>query len=136
MAYKGKGTIFSIDDGAASFIALAEVRSITGPGYTSSPIDVTNQDSVSNFAEYIGGKGDAGSVSLDLNYLPDDTEHIDLVDWIVAGASKNFKILFADTGTTTVTFVGFVTAFEPSAPYDDRLAASVTIKITGVPVWA
>ena len=136
MAYKGKGTIFSIDDGAASFIALAEVRSITGPGYTSSPIDVTNQDSTNNFAEYIGGKGDAGSVSLDLNYLPDDTEHVDLVDWIVAGSINAFKISFPTSPATTVTFDGLVTAFEPSAPYDDRLSASVTIKITGVPVWA
>lgn len=40
---------------------------------------------------------------------------------------------FPDTASTEWTFSGYVTAFEPGAPYDGKMTASVALKLSGVP---
>jgi hypothetical protein len=70
----------------------------------------------------------------------------DLVDWgemtveiafnpatepPIGEAAEAIVISFADSDTTTWTFNGFMTAFSPSTPLEDRATASCTIKITG-----
>jgi len=49
---------------------------------------------------------------------------------------RNFQLVFPDVGATTWAFAAYVTGFEPSAPVDDLLGASVTLKITGQPTLA
>ena len=41
---------------------------------------------------------------------------------------------FPDTASTEWTFSGYVTKFEPGAPFEGKLTASVSLKLTGVPV--
>jgi hypothetical protein len=40
---------------------------------------------------------------------------------------------FPDIAATEWTFSGYVTKFEPGAPFEGKLTASVSIKLTGVP---
>jgi predicted secreted protein len=44
---------------------------------------------------------------------------------------RNYQIVFPDG--TTWKFGAILTGFEPDAPYDDKLAATLTWKVTGKP---
>ncbi|KKL69977.1 hypothetical protein LCGC14_2109540, partial [marine sediment metagenome] len=48
----------------------------------------------------------------------------------------NFQLIFPDSGTTTWSFAALVTGFEPSAPVDGPLTASVSMLISGKPAIA
>jgi predicted secreted protein len=79
--------------------------------------------------EFVGGLKDPGECSADVNYQPD--EHDDLVSDFEDTVPRNYKIVFPDG--TTWTFGALLTGFEPDAPYDDKLAATLTWKVTGKP---
>jgi predicted secreted protein len=46
----------------------------------------------------------------------------------------DFILRFPDIASTEWTFSAYVTKFEPSAPYDGKMTASVSLKPSGVPV--
>jgi predicted secreted protein len=129
------GTTLKIGDGASPevFSDIAEVTNISGPGMSMDTIDVTNHGSAGGWKEYAGGLLDGGEVKLELNFLPADTSQKLLATTLAARTKKNFKLEFPDTANTTWSFSAFVTNFEPSAPVDGKLGASVTLKITGQP---
>lgn len=130
----GFGTQFQRGDGAGPevFTALANVTNISGPGLSRETIDVTAHDSPDQWMEFIGGLKDGGEVSVDINYDPAD--HDTLVADMDDTEPRNYKVVFPDAGSSTWSFAGIMTGFEPEAPYDDKLAASLTFKVTGKPV--
>ena len=114
----------------------AQVVSIGGPSMSLDTIDVTSHDSTSAWEEVVGGILRSGEVVLEIVYDPAHATHKNaagglLADFIARTAIV-FTLIFSDTATTEWTFSGFITAFEPSAPVDGALTASVTIKPTGV----
>lgn len=140
-AIAAKGTLLKIGDGATpeNFTSVAEVVNIGGPALSMDPIEVTNQGSTDGWKEYIAGLKDGGEVSLDLNYIPTETTHnatAGLINDLENGTVRNFQLVFSDAGGTIWAFPALVTGFEPSAPVDDKLAASVTLKVSGKPTLA
>lgn len=129
----GFGTQFKRGDGAGPevFTALANVTNISGPGLSRETIDVTAHDSPDAYMEHVGGLKDGGEVSVDVNYDPAD--HDALVADFDDVNPRNYQIVFPDAGTTTWSFAGIMTGFEPEAPYDDKLSASLTFKVSGKP---
>ncbi len=129
----GFGTEFQRGDGAGPevFTAIANVTNISGPGLARETIDVTAHDSPDAYMEFIGGLKDGGEVSVDVNYDPAD--HDVLIADFDDTAPRNYKIVFPDAGASTWTFAGIMTGFEPDAPYDDKLSASLTFKVSGKP---
>ncbi|WTW96606.1 phage tail tube protein [Streptomycetaceae bacterium NBC_01309] len=129
----GFGTQFARGDGAGPevFTALANVTNISGPGLSRETIDVTAHDSPNQWMQFLGGLKDAGEVSVDVNYDP--AEHDTLIADFDDEEPRNYRVVFPDTGTTTWEFAGIMTGFEPDAPYDDKLTASLTFKVTGPP---
>lgn len=132
----GFGTKLQRGDGAApeTFAAIANVTNITPPSTSRNDIDVTAHDSADGWMEFVGGLKDAGEVSVDINYEPavhdvllDDYDADDLITW---------RIVFPDTAATTWEFKAFLSGFEPEAPSDDKLAASLTFKVSGKPTFA
>lgn len=111
--------------------AIAEVAGITGPGISRNAIDATHLNSPSQAKEFIAGLIDAGEVSLDLNWLPSDATHAALFNDLMAGTKDTYSIVWPNAGPTTWTFTALVTAFSPTAPKDDRLSASATLKLSG-----
>lgn len=111
--------------------AIGGITSLGGPGLSREVIDVTDLDD--DARAKIAGLLDAGEVTLELNYEPDDTQHAQILTDILSsdGGSAAYSILFSDAATTTKTFTAFVSAFEPSASVGDKLSASVTLTITG-----
>ena len=141
MGISAFGTLLKIGDGGdpETFTAIAEVSSISGPGLSLDTIDVTHHSSTAGWREFVGGLLDAGEVSFDINYLPTDATHdasTGLIKDMTDRTVRNFQLVFPDASNTTWSFSALVTGFEPSEPVDDKLAASVTLKLTGQPTLA
>ena len=136
-ATSGFGTLLKEGDGGSpeAFTAIAEVRSLSGPSSTMSPIDVTNHQSTSGWREFVAGLLDGGQVTLDINYLPANATHnasTGFLNTYENKTSRNFLLRFPDAAGTTWAFKGFFDSVSPTAPIDGALTASVSIKITGV----
>jgi predicted secreted protein len=112
--------------------AIANITSISGPGLALDTEDVTAHDSTGGWEEVVPTILRSGEVSLDINYDPAAATHKNtalgllhmlinrtLTAWTIAGPMGAW------------TFSAYVTKFEPSAPYDGKLTASVTLKVTG-----
>ena len=132
------GTLLKIGDGATpeDFTPIEEVVNITGPGLSTDPIDMTHQGSPGKCKEFIAGLKDGGEVTFDLNYIPTAVTHnatAGLINDWENGTKRNFQLVFPDIGNTTWAVTALVTGFEPSAPVEDKLAASVTLKVSGQP---
>jgi predicted secreted protein len=125
------GTLLKRGDGAGTevFSTIADVTSLTPPGISRETLDVTSHDSVNGWQEFVGGLKDPGEVSADINYQP--TEHDTLIADFEDTAPRNYQIVFPDG--TIWKFGAILTGFEPDAPYDDKLAATLTWKVTGKP---
>ena len=67
-AISGIGAIFQRWSGS-SWVAFAEVNSITPPNPTRETIDVTSLDSSDGYKEFIASIRDGGTVSLSMNFL-------------------------------------------------------------------
>jgi len=127
----GYNTDFAIYNGS-TYVDVAEVTSITWPGYSRDAIDATNMASPDQFREYIPGLMDAGEVTIEMNYVPNHADVI--IAALTAATAGQFKITAANGAN--VVFTAIVTAYQPQAPVDDKMTASATFKITGKPTWA
>ncbi len=113
---------------------IAELTNVSGPTIAVDPIDVTSHDSADKFREFVAGLKDGGEISVEGN-LVSAAQGNYLLTNVASGDIEDIVITFGD-GPATFTGEGFVTAFEPSAPHDDKLSFSATFKITGKPVLA
>lgn len=134
----GYGTLFASGNGASPevFTTLGEVTAITPPGWSRDTVDATHEQSPGAHREFIAGLADAGEVSMDVNYVPGNAASASLeAEKALTGSSAaiNRRITFPD-GSYMI-FVGILTAFEPDAPIDDKMSASVTFKVSGVPTF-
>jgi predicted secreted protein len=112
-----------------TFSAIAEINSISGPNKSRATMDVTSLDSTGGYREFRASFRDPGEVQLSMNFtlatytlLNDDFED---------ESPRDYQIVFPDTGETTFEFSGLVTAMGSAVPLDDKVTATVTIKITG-----
>jgi len=130
----GRGTTLQRGDGADPevFTAIANVTSIEGPQMERETIDVTAHDTPNGWMEFVGGLKDAGEVELEINYDP--AEHDALVADFDDEEPRNYRLVFPDSAATTWQFKAILTEFSVEAPYDDKLVANVTFKVTGKPV--
>lgn len=140
-ATSGFGTLLQIGDGGGpeSFTSIAEVSSITGPSLSLDTAEATHHTSPGGWDEHIATLLRGGEVGFEVNFLPADATQsfsTGLLKDMTDKTLRNFQIVFPDPGTTTWAFAAFVTGFEPAAPVDDKLAASVTLMISGQPTLA
>ena len=123
--------------GAGAYVTIADVLDISGPSLARDALDVTSHDATEGWRDFIYGLKDAGEVTFDVLFDPTEPTHKNaqgglLFELAQGTAAQQFQITWPD-GTTTWTFNGLVTGFEPGAPVEDKLTASVTIKISGKP---
>ena len=134
------GTLFKRGDGATpteAFTTIANVTNIGGPDRSRETIDVTAHDSPGGWMEFLGGLKDGGEVSLDINYDPAEVSH-DLDDDFDDADPRNYQIVILP-GTDdeyTWSISGIMTALGDEFPYDDKMARSMTIKVSGKPTLA
>lgn len=119
---------------AEAFTTIAQVRDISGPGLSLDVEDVTTHDSTGAWEEVVATVLRSGEVTLDLVWDPATPTHsngVGLLAVMPRRATRNFKVIFPDAASTTWSFAAEVTGFEPDAPHDGALTASVTLKLTG-----
>lgn len=141
MTISAFGTLLKIGDGGdpENFTTIANVYDIRGPELELRTAEVTSHSSTGGWAEYVGTILDGGQVTFDIGYDPADSTHdatTGLINDMENRTSRNFKVVFPDTGNTEWSFTALVTGFAPDAPVDGELRASVTLKITGQPTLA
>lgn len=124
------GTQWSIHNGAApgTFAAVAEVISIDLLDISAESYDTTSHDSEGQWREFIGGLKDGGELSMEVNFDP--ALHASLLDLL--SVTRLMKIVLpAAADDTEVAFSGHISGISGAAPVDDKLSATVTVKVSG-----
>ncbi len=136
------GTLLKIGDGVVgteSFATIAKVRDISGPQLSLDTDEVTNQDSPGGWEEFVATILRTGQVTFDLVFIPTEETH-DPQTGLIADMKnrvlRNFQLVFPDSTSTTWAFSAYVVQFQPSAPVQGHLSASVALKISGMPTLA
>ncbi|WP_292229500.1 phage tail tube protein [Brevundimonas sp.] len=124
----GNGTEFQIESATpGTFTTIAEVTDITPPNETVNP--VTYATLASPYMKALAGLIDPGEASFEMTFQPGSASETLIVTTLHAREAKTFRIVFPNLATWT--FSGIVTGYEPAVPNDDRMTASVTIKVSG-----
>jgi predicted secreted protein len=96
---------------------------------TRDTIDVTSLDSTGGYREFITGFRDAGTLTLTMNFTRSTFNT--MKEDFESDTAKNYEIVLPDDENTTLEFEGLVTELPLEISPDDKITASVTIKITG-----
>lgn len=113
------------------FTAIARVGDVEGPSTERETHDVTTHDG-DGYREFIGGLKDGGEVSADIQYDPAD--HNSLVEDYEDTEARNWKMVWPNS-LGEIAYAAILTGFQPSGPVDGTMAASVTWKVTGKPIF-
>lgn len=135
------GSLLKIGDGAGSetFTTIGELRNISGPSLSADVVDVSTHASPGAYREKIATLLDAGEITFTVNYIPTTATHNATTGILATYKNRtlrNWQLVFPDGSSTTWSFSGFVTGFQPSEPVDGELSADITITLSGQPTLA
>lgn len=139
-AFWAYGSVLQLGDGATPevFTSIAEITELTPPQMSRDEIDVTSHSSGDGYREFISGLRDGGEVTFQANWLPTNSTHdgtTGLLETFNDNVNHNWKIILPNT-LITISFSGFLTAFEPELPIEEQGKLSGTIKVSGKPTVA
>jgi hypothetical protein len=121
-------------EASATFTLLAPIGEMTdfsGLGGSASEIDVTHLGSSAR--EFVMGLKDSGSLTVELQFEPGDVGQIFLRErQDVLSVPTAFVLSLSSPTPTLVEFDAFVQGFSISGAVDEKVTASVTLRITGV----
>lgn len=130
----GHGSIFRIgtgDDSPDTWTVLAEITGITPPSVTRDVIDATHSASPDRWREHIPGLLDGGEVTVEGNFVPGSAGDVLLIAAQTDEIVRAYQIEFPNG--IIWEFRAFCTAYEPEAPFDDKMTFSATFKVSGKP---
>ena len=136
MTIPSHGTLLKVGDGGGTevFTTIAKIKDISGPGFNRGTHDASTQ--TTDWGEIVPGIKMGGQVTFDINLIPTEGTHdqtTGLLKDFIDGVKRNFQLVFPDAGNTVWQFAAYVLNFEPDAPVDGLLTASLTVEITGDP---
>ena len=133
--YNSFGTLLQRSpDSGTTYVTIAGVRDLNGPGRQKETVDVTTHDSPNRYREFRSSLKDGGEVSFDIVYDPEDAANQGLLESDFEGsAAQPYQLLFPTTNGWAVRFNGEVVGHEITAPLEGALTATVTIKVDGKP---
>jgi len=113
---------------------IAEMMKVGGVELTSGEIDMTSNDSPYGFKEIAQGLRDAGSVDIEGNFIPGDTDgQIGLNADYLAGTMQSFTIDFPAALATQWSFTAFVKNLKIFGSGEEKVSFSATVRISGKP---
>lgn len=130
-AYGAELRVFDTLD-TLDYVAVAYVRDISGPSLALDALDDTGHDSAGGTRTFQAGLLDAGEVTLELHWDAANASHDLLLTFMTSRLEGVFQVEWPDA--TVDNFRAFVTGFEPSAPVDGLLTASVTLRLNSFPI--
>lgn len=117
-------------------VTLAGITSCPPPPFSRDSVDVTHMGSPNGVREFIPGLADFGEISLELNWIPSSATDDVFRELQGEMDARLFEISFTQvTPTVTCSFRAFLTGYEAGVPMEDKMTASVTLKVTGSPTW-
>lgn len=126
----GTGDAADTADADDTFLDMGEVVSFSDlDGGTSAEIDVTHMRSTAK--EYLIGLPDSGTFSMEVNTIFGDTGQDEFRTARRARTSRNFRVTLPDDSTTVLKFKGFPMTSPVSGGVDQKLATTMTVRITG-----
>lgn len=127
-------------DAAGTYRDVAFITALKGPGLALDTADVTSHDSTGAWEELVATVLRTGEMTVDIVYDPAAVSIKYVNGLLLKMASKTlegFKVIFYDdtvlADRTTWAFNAFITSFEPDAPHDGALTASMKLKLSGAP---
>jgi predicted secreted protein len=129
LAIAGPGFLLQVDK-TGTYTTIAEVKDINGPETSVDVVDVTNQDSPDNFEEILPTLKRGGTTSFDINFVPTETTHEDLLAFLNARSNEDWQIIIPGTGKS-VQFAGYVVKWGPKFPVANAATASIDIRVSG-----
>lgn len=135
------GTLLKRGNGASpeTFTAVAEITNLEGPNFSMDTVDVTHHTSPNGYREFLPSFKDAGEIAADMNFVPSSSEQdpsTGILSDFENRTLRNWQVVFPDDSTTTAAFSAYVTGASLSAPVDGKLAAKVTLRISGAVTWS
>lgn len=133
----GYGTTFDLGNGATPtevMLEIAEVFDITPPSESTDVVDATHMGSPNAMREFIMGLTDPGEASFEMNFLAGSPSEVAILAARAARAARTCVITFPNRATWT--FKGLITGYEAAIPNEDKMTATVTIKVSGSVVRA
>ena len=129
-----EGTTIAVESVTpGTYTTIGQVVSITPPSTTVAEVNQTTLASTRK--AYRAGKiPDSGTLQFQIQYDPNDTVHQDLEDYLNAGTTKNWKLVYVDGMVVAAheIFAGFITEFTKSGLEDESdLVADLSIRVTG-----
>lgn len=107
----------------------ANIFSISGPGLAADAVETTHMGTTNGWRTFMQGLCDAGEVSFEANFDPDEDDPINLTT--SATLTVTWPIPSGLSSGATWAATAFCTGYEPSAPVDDRMTVSLTFKLSG-----
>jgi len=138
---KVKGTVIEQASGT-TYTAIAQVTSFGVSGIETETYDSRTLDGTAGVPYDPTGYVEGGSVTFDLLYDPALAGHQAVTDLAVAAHMTtdglpddvNWKIKFANTSSTELTFVSAGIGVDITGEASDGLRSSITLKCDGMPV--
>ena len=140
MAYlKSQGCKIYVMDTTASPNAYAEIGqvvSISGPDGSVPEVDVTHLSSTGK--EYIGGLPDFGNVAMEVIWDPASAtaKHDDIWTDFLAQTVAGYQIRLTDSPQSTITFNAYPSQYSVNLAVDDKVGATISLRVTGAPTLA
>lgn len=127
--------------GGTVYVAIGQVKDISGPGITRGDVDVTDHDSSDGFREYLPGLVDGGVYTFTVGWDSQNTAHLQgagtglIGDFDGGGCTLSAwqHTLTQCAGTAVWTFVGYVNGFTMNNPVEGEVTADLSVKISGKP---
>ena len=141
--YAAKGTLLLAEIAAVpgTYQTVGQVRNLAGPTLAGDGVDLSHHDVAAGYRVFKPGLNDAGEVTVELLFDPVDPTQDDVgVDGLLSIYDQrevhNFRMTFSDVGLTQWDFAALITGYEPAAPHDEALTATITLKLSGQPAFA
>jgi hypothetical protein len=128
----GYGTVLEIALASAptDFTYIRETYNATPPSDKDDQVDATHFQSPNRYREFIPGLTDAGEASVEMNYVPGSATDRFLNS--VKGKRLIARLTFPNG--VQIIFMASRASYERSAPNDDKMTATLTLKVSGEPV--
>lgn len=126
------GVILERGEGAAgstTYVPIANLSNLEGPESERETYDVTAHDSADGWREFVGGLKDGGEVTAEVNYDPREHDTL-LADYEISQPIP-WRVTWPTGDAWEITAI--LSGFNPEAPVDDKLAAEITLKVSGKP---
>lgn len=114
---------------AGAFVEVGEVFEITPPEQMDDEIEVSHFRSPDGVKEYIGGMTDPGECSFGINYIPGGATEQAILTAKASRRPVPFEIEWPNGAVWA--FNNLIRGFQPTAPLNDRLTATITGRVSG-----